>query len=78
MAQEWLKQGGAQGKLRHIAWIWNMDFAVYMWRYKQKRMYIPEKLRLEVLQKYHDLPWGGQWGQAQTCALIARMCIGMT
>src|SRR5450759_2646094 len=54
IAQVWLKNGGTQGKLRHITWILNEESGVYMWRYKQQRVYIPEKLRLEVLQECHD------------------------
>src|SRR5450759_4219384 len=72
IAQVWLKNGGTQGKLRHITWILNKESGVYMWRYKQRRVYIPEKLRLEVLQKYHDSLWGGHAGQAQTYATMAR------
>src|SRR5450759_395328 len=72
IAQEWLKKGGTQGKLRHVTWNLNKESGVYMWRYKQRRVYIPEKLRLEVLQKYHDSPWGGHAGQAQTYATMAK------
>src|SRR5450759_5015005 len=35
IAQVWLKNGGTQGKLRHITWILNEESGMYMWRYKQ-------------------------------------------
>src|SRR5450759_991252 len=72
IARVWLKNGGTQGKLRHITWILNEESGVYMWRYEQRRVYIPKKLSLEVLQKYHESPWGGHAGQAQTYATIAK------
>src|SRR5450759_673810 len=56
IAWVWLKNSGTQGKLRHVTWNLNEESGVYMWRYKQRCVYIPKKLRLEVLQKYHDSP----------------------
>ena len=35
-------------------------------------VYIPKRLCLEVLQKYHDSPWGGHEGQAATYAKMVR------
>src|SRR5450759_2303173 len=72
IAQVWLKNGDTQGKLRDVTWVLNEESEVYMWRYKQRHVYIPERPRLEVLQKYHDSPWGGHAGQAQIYATMAK------
>ena len=72
VAQEWRKKGASEGKVRHVSWVWDKDHNVHLWRYKQKRVYIPESLRLEVLRKYHDSPWGGHGGQASTYKSMSR------
>ena len=56
------KKGGKLGKIKHVTWETEKDKDVSTWRYKQRRMYIPESLRLKVMQKFHDSPWGGHCG----------------
>ena len=65
-AMYWQNNGGSQGKVRHVSLELDSKHNVQLWRFKQKRLYIPESLRLEVLRKYHDSPWGGHGGQALT------------
>ncbi|CAM6094584.1 unnamed protein product [Calypogeia fissa] len=66
IAQEWQRNGGKRGSIRHVSWVLDKEHDVHLWRYKQTRVYVPESLRLEILQKYHDSPWGGHGGQAAT------------
>ena len=49
LAREWAEKGGKLGKIRHVTWETEKDKDVSTWRYKQRRMYIPESLRLEVM-----------------------------
>ncbi|CAM6093571.1 unnamed protein product [Calypogeia fissa] len=66
IAQEWQRYGGKRGSIRHVSWVLDKEHDVHLWRYKQTRVYVLESLRLEILQKYHDSPWGGHEGQAAT------------
>ncbi|CAM6102376.1 unnamed protein product [Calypogeia fissa] len=66
VAQEWQRNGGKKGSIKHVSWVLDKEHGVHLWRYKQTRVYILQSLRLEILQKYHDSPWGGHGGQAAT------------
>ncbi|CAM6102888.1 unnamed protein product [Calypogeia fissa] len=72
IAQEWQRNGGKRGSIRHVSWDLDKEHDVHLWRYKQTRVYVPESLRLEILQKYHDSPWGGHRGQAATYRSMSR------
>ncbi|CAM6082044.1 unnamed protein product [Calypogeia fissa] len=66
VAQEWQRNGGKKGSIRHVSWVLDKEHEVHLWQYKQTRVYVPQSLRLEILQKYHDSPWGGHGGQVES------------
>ena len=72
LAKEWSAKGGRLGKVRHVSWMEEASKEVSTWRYKQSRMYIPESLRLEVMQKFHDSPWGGHCGSATMYKMLKK------
>ncbi|CAM6125136.1 unnamed protein product [Calypogeia fissa] len=72
IAQEWQRNGGKRGSIRHVSWVLDKEHDVHLWRYKQTWVYVPESLRLEILQKYHDSPWGGHGGQSATYRSMSR------
>ncbi|CAM6124084.1 unnamed protein product [Calypogeia fissa] len=72
IAQEWQRNGGKKGSIRHVSSVLDKEHEVHLWRYKQTWVYVLESLRLEILHKYHDSPWGGHGGQAATYRSISR------
>ena len=42
--------------------------------YKEKKVYVPKdnKLRVEIVRLYHDMPVGGHRGQQKTVELVTR------
>ena len=69
LAKSWLVKIAKSEKVPHI----HVDRAG-MIKWKQAKMYVPESLRLRMLNMFHDSAWAGHVGQRATYALLKKQC----